>query len=173
MGSEMCIRDRNGSDWHVNVGDKDSTFRSWSDCLRYGFLASGGGEQWSRVLRQIPEGARVFAYRSGRGYVGVGEVVSEAVRFDQAVENSTGEGRPLRDVQDLEGRYVHSVDQPDTDEQSDYVIGVRWLSDPEAEPVPQRRPLRGTACRFNNASLAHEIAAKLGLRDNAADRGVV
>ena len=71
----------NGRDWHVNVGDQNPTFRSWNDCLRYGFLSAGGGEKWSRVLRQIPKGARVFAYQSGRGYVGVGEVVSEAVRF--------------------------------------------------------------------------------------------
>lgn len=154
----------NGRDWHVNVGDKDPTFRSWNDYLRYGFMAAGGGEKWSRVLRQIPLGSRVFAYRSGRGYVGVGEVISEAVRFDQAVENATGRGDLLREAPDLEGRYLHSGEAADADEDADYVIGVRWLSDPAAEPVSRRNVFVGTACRFKNASLAHEVATKLGYR---------
>lgn len=153
----------NERDWHVNVGDQDPTFRSWNDYVEHGFMSSGGGSQWSRVLRQIPEKAWVFAYRSRHGYVGVGEVVSTAVRFDQATETVTGNSLPLREIQSLEGIYQHTVDAPDSDETADYVVGIRWLSDPKAPPVKVGTVYRGTAGRIYNRAMAEDVATKLGV----------
>jgi hypothetical protein len=59
-------------DWYANVGDGPN--RSWEDMRRYGFLAAGGGRNYSRQLYQLSAGDRVYAYQKQAGYVGFGIV---------------------------------------------------------------------------------------------------
>jgi len=76
----------NGQDWYVSFGE-DFGSRSWDDACKYGFVSAGGGAWYSRTLRSLPIGARVFACipGSGLGYVGVGTVIGEAMCFDDAI----------------------------------------------------------------------------------------
>lgn len=60
--------------WFMYVGEDAGDGRSWEDCRRYGFLSAGGTEQYQQYARTLRVGDRVFAYLSGHGYVGVGEV---------------------------------------------------------------------------------------------------
>ena len=66
--------------WFMNTGeDGSSDGRSWDDCKTYGFLSAGGNQQYQSYVRTLKAGNKVFAYLSGHGYVGLGEVTAEAV----------------------------------------------------------------------------------------------
>src|SRR5699024_1641140 len=56
--------------------------RNWDDARAYGFVAAGGGAWYSKTLKQLEPGHRVFVYipkgNGVGGYVGVGEVTGEA-----------------------------------------------------------------------------------------------
>jgi hypothetical protein len=100
VGSDTAISRRsgakepwNGQDWYVTFGE-ESGIRSWTDARRYGFVSAGGGEWYSRDLRALPIGGRVFVYIPKTGYVAVGTVTGPAVPFDEAV--LTVEGNPAR-----------------------------------------------------------------------------
>lgn len=47
----------NGIDWYVSFGET-SDGRSWNDAAEYGFVSAGGGEWFSRTLRNLPGGRR-------------------------------------------------------------------------------------------------------------------
>ena len=61
----------NGRDWNVSFGEFPDQ-RVWEDARRYGFISAGGGVFYSRTLRSLPVGARVFVYIPQAGYVGAG-----------------------------------------------------------------------------------------------------
>ncbi len=69
----------NERDFYVAFGE--DIRRNWDDARRYGFIAAGGGAWYSKSLKQLKTGHRVFAYipkGSGvGGYVGIGEVTTE------------------------------------------------------------------------------------------------
>lgn len=114
----------NGQDWFVTFGDDDA--RDWEDARRFGFVSAGGGQWYSRTLRSLPVGARVFVHIPKHGYVGVGETIGEAVPFSDAQVNVEGSWTPLAD-HDLTGKYQHIQGDPSTaDEFSEYIVPVRW-----------------------------------------------
>jgi hypothetical protein len=74
----------NGRDWYVSFGEENNT-RSWEDARKYGFVSAGGGLWYSRSLKNLPVGARIFTCIPKTGYVGIGTVTGEPARFDEAV----------------------------------------------------------------------------------------
>lgn len=78
-----------GGLWFVNVGMEDTeeiavdssgrgNIRHWSNCVRHGYLASGGGARYSDALKKLEPGAHVVAYQKGEGYLGYGVVTQPA-----------------------------------------------------------------------------------------------
>lgn len=63
----------------MNTGDSGEGDRSWEDCRKYGFMIAGGGPEYQSYVRSLKVGDKVLAYLSGRGYVGLGQVIAEAV----------------------------------------------------------------------------------------------
>lgn len=112
----------NGSDWYVSFGEYEGG-RRWADGRRYGFVSGGGGEWFSRTLKNLQPGARVFACIPKIGYVGVGTVTGEATRFDQFRATVGGEYVALRDLP-LEGQYRHAGDEDDSF--AEWVVPVAW-----------------------------------------------
>lgn len=114
----------NGRDWYVSFG---GGHRSWEDARRLGFVSAGGGDWYSRTLRNLPVGARVNVYLPQRGYVAIGVTLREAERFDQAVVEIDGQWVRLAD-QKVQGSYLRE-DSEDAhrDEFAEYVVPVRWL----------------------------------------------
>lgn len=94
--------------------------RSWSDARKYGFVSAGGGEWYVNTLRTLQPGDRVWVSVPRTGYVGVGEVVSAAVRFDQFVVDPHGGRIPLTDVE-LEAPLMLDEDH------NEYVVGIDWM----------------------------------------------
>lgn len=113
----------NGQDWYVNFGDGDS--RSWDDGLEYGFISAGGGEWYSRTLRNLPTGARVNVYLPQKGYVAVGTTLRSAARSDEAEVLHDGRWQRLLDLPRRAG-YREGLPEDEVD-QAEYVVPVEWV----------------------------------------------
>ena len=115
----------NGTDWFVSFGDE--SVRSWDDGRRYGFISAGGGRWYSGSLHNLPVGARVNVHIPKNGYVGIGEVLRPATRFDEVEVSVNGEWVRLAD-QELTANYRFSADGTrDSDDDAEYAVPVRWL----------------------------------------------
>src|SRR3954470_15610420 len=103
----------NGRDFYYSAGEGDR--RRWADMARHGFVSAGGGRWYSRTLRLLSPGGRVWAMIPRVGYVGVGEVVAPVVPVADS---------GLLDL-DLEAPSMDRlVDDP---ERCEYVVRVRWI----------------------------------------------
>lgn len=109
-------------EFYVSFGDERS--RSWDDAVRYGYISGGGGSWYSKTLRQLSPGDRVWVNIPGRGYVGVGRVL-EAVQpaSDFCVCTESGE-RPAMEVLKHGEHYKATAADP---ELSEYFVRVQWL----------------------------------------------
>jgi hypothetical protein len=117
----------NGTDWYVSFGEEPGG-RNWDDARRYGFVSAGGGDWFSRTLRALPVGARVFTHIPKAGYVGVGTVSSEAQPFENAALTVDGEVVPMGRLH-LTGTYHHASDTPATESGEDrreWVVAIDW-----------------------------------------------
>ncbi|WP_226346861.1 endonuclease NucS domain-containing protein [Agilicoccus flavus] len=133
----------NGKDWYVSFGDHEGG-RAWVDGRRFGFVSAGGGRWYSRTLRELPVGARVWVCIPGSGYVAVGETLERARPFREARVRIDGAWAPLAE-QELRGNYRKNDDGDDTIE---YAVPVRWH---EAVPVGQAYWEKGFFANQNSA----------------------
>lgn len=81
----------NGHDWYVSFGEEDWG-RNWDDARKYGFVSAGGRSWYSKTLRGLPVGARIFAYIPQAGYVGLGTTTavkhrSSTMRWSPSTES--------------------------------------------------------------------------------------
>lgn len=113
----------NGHDWYVSFGEFPNG-RQWVDAMEYGFVSAGGDKWFSRTLKNLTVGARVFACIPKVGYVGVGHVLAEAKRFDEATVEVDGVEQQLADL-DLAGNYSHDGDE--ADEFAEWAVPVQWV----------------------------------------------
>ncbi len=82
--------------------------------VRHGFISAGGGRWYSRTLRMLEPGHRVWAHIPKVGYVGVGSVLASVVPVGDS---------GLLDL-DLEAPAMdRAFDDP---ERCEYVVRVRW-----------------------------------------------
>ena len=65
---------------------------------RYGYVSGGGGEWYVRTLRMLEPGNRIWVSVPGKGYVGVGRVVTPAMRFDEFQVQQNGSLVPITTV---------------------------------------------------------------------------
>jgi hypothetical protein len=110
----------NGSDFYVSFGE--GPHRNWEDARKYGFVSAGGGAWFTRTLRLLQPGNRVFVAVPKKGYVGVGRVVDTAKRADQAVVGANGDSQPLRSVPPHAKDMLH----PGNDDEAETVVRVEW-----------------------------------------------
>lgn len=152
----------NGSDWYVAFGE-DSGTRQWADAQKYGFVSGGGGAWFSRTLKNLPIGARVFVHIPKSGYVGVGTVIGEARRFDQALVEVDGVETPLQSLP-LAGTYRHDGDAED--ENAEWVVPVAWI-----KAVPRKRAVwrngmfanQNTAAKLRQKFTIEQVTEAFGL----------
>lgn len=134
---------------YCNFGiQEDGEGRSWEDARKYGFVAAGGGRWYSRTLRNLKEGERIWVNIPRYGYAGVGYVVSEPMTINQFLDKK----HISQDA--LKGSYwfeeEHSLDDVD------YVVQVEWI-----HTVPKEQAVSG-ALFGNQNTVARPIAAKWG-----------
>lgn len=115
--SERKVRAPWSGYYFVNAGLNE--YRTWEAYKRYGFVAAGGGEFYSKRLEQLSIGDKVFVYDKGNGYIGYGLVATERT---PATEFRTEEGLLLD--QQLVGQGLgRHADDPLL---AEYVVGVLW-----------------------------------------------
>lgn len=115
----------NERDFYIAFGE--DARRNWDDARTYGFIAAGGGAWYSKSLKQLKPGHRVFAYipkgNGVGGYVGVGEVLGEAMLARDFIVEADSGATPYLDV----------AQAPDAGKDRDdpllaeWVVPVRWL----------------------------------------------
>ncbi|MGX1695223.1 hypothetical protein ACWIBQ_07585 [Microbacterium keratanolyticum] len=154
----------NGSDWYVAFGE-DSGTRQWADGQKYGFVSGGGGAWFSRTLKNLPIGARVFVHIPKAGYVGVGTVIGEARRFDEALVDVDGVETPLQSLP-LVGSYRHEGD--DEDDSAEWVVPVEWTKTVPREQAVWKNGMfanQNTAAKLRQKFTIEQVTDVFGLDD--------
>ncbi|MCG7344046.1 DUF91 domain-containing protein [Sporosarcina sp. ACRSL] len=134
----------NQRDFVVNF--EDGPNRSWNDAMKYGYVSAGNGSWFSKKLRHLFVGARVFCMiPGGKGYVAVGTVTHKAVPLKDAIVTVDGQERRLLDLQLENNNFQHDLHDPDLCE---YVVAVDWI---KALPVEQAYWTKGLRANQNTA----------------------
>lgn len=157
----------NGHDWYVSFGEESGT-RSWDDARTYGFVSAGGGVWYSRTIRSLPIGARVFVCipGAGLGYVGVGTVTGEPMRFDDAVLGVNGTETKMTDLP-LKGTYRH-VDGGGDADADEYVVPVQWITAVDRSAAVWEKGFfanQHSACKLRNRFTLEALVRKFKLDD--------
>ena len=129
----------------------------------YGYIGAGQGEKYSRPLRRLAAGDRLFAYMKGLGYVGYGEVTMEAARVGEFVVESAG--KPLLELPLRAPRVAENKDSPDL---SEWAVGVRWL---KAYPREQARTFKGVFANQNVVCKLRDAKTLAFLRSEFTQEG--
>jgi hypothetical protein len=148
--------------WFMNTGETDGGGRSWDDCKTYSFLSAGGNEQYQSYPKRLKIGDRVFAYLSGHGYVGLGEVIGEAV--PQKDFMPPGHHRRLLDLP------MTATVRPAWQDPAicDWCVGVRWIhAVPRDRAVLKHRFRRLTFQPIRQPRLVDELRAALAAASTA------
>lgn len=114
------------NEYYVSFGHKDDgSSRHWEDAQAFGFISAGGGDWYVRTLKLLEPGGRIWVNIPGRGYVGVGKVISGPVVADEfLVRNEAGNEVPITQVP-LRGNLARPADNaPGTEE---HLVRVDWL----------------------------------------------
>jgi hypothetical protein len=114
-----------GRTYYVSFGE--GPHRSWDDARKYGFVSAGGGAWYSKTLKQLQPGNRVFAYISKGngvgGYVGYGEVSGQAVLAKDFIVDDDGRRVPITEVAHADMARGGTTD-PDL---AEWVVPVSWI----------------------------------------------
>lgn len=142
----------NGRDWYISFGEFEGG-RSWQDARTHGFVSAGGGEWYSQTLKNVPVGARIWAYIPQTGYVGVGNVTGPAVPYPNS---------PLVSASDLSGKYVHANGK------DEWILPVEWLSTVPVEQAFKEKGLfanQNSATRLRSAFTLERLHQRFAIED--------
>ncbi len=124
-----------------------SNTRSWDDAVEFGFICGGGKAWYSRTLRQLNPGDRVWVNVPGSGYVGVGRVTGHAQpAYEFKVATPFGE----KPVLEVAKRGTYHVEFLHDVERCEYFVPVQWLQTVPLSAAVQEIGLFGnqnTVCR--------------------------
>ena len=140
----------NERDWYVSFGVEPGV-RSWGDAVTHGFVSAGGGEWYSRTLRNVPVGARVFARIPQVGYVGVGLTSGPAIPFNDS---------PFATIPDLDAAYSHANGE------MEWVLPVTWIQTRTVDDAVDEVGLfanQNSACRLRDAKTIAVLEERFGL----------
>jgi hypothetical protein len=158
----------NGRDYYVSVGEGEH--RSWDDFRRYGFVSAGGGAWYSRTLKSLERGHRLFACIPGTGYVGVGIVKEVAVPVRDFRVDVDGQRFPLLDAPLAARRMDEFADDP---ERTEYVVGVDWVKTlPRNEAIWEKDMFanQNSACRLTHTFTREILLDRFHLADDEGAR---
>lgn len=97
--------------------------RSWSEARRYGFVSAGGGDFYTKTLKSLQHGERIWVkiseLKSGNGYVAVGTVNAAAVRVEEFMVQVGDSVRPFTEVSERAKLEFQEGEE-------EYYVGVDW-----------------------------------------------
>lgn len=140
--------------WFMNVGESDhSPNRDWADCRKYGFMTAGGGPRFREAIRRLSPGDRFFAYATGHGYVGFGEVISAAIPQRDFVP--PGQSKRLVD---LPTAATPERETMGDDDRCEWCAAVRWTKTLRREEgVLSSGARRGTVVQIKSPELVRHL----------------
>lgn len=138
----------NQRDFYVSFGVGEH--RDWEDARKFGFLSAGQGEWYSRTLKKLFIGARVFVYIPQEGYVGVGIVQDTVKPVKKFLVDKDGKKTSILDCSLKAPRMDENSDNP---ELSEYLVKVEWI-----KTIPRNKAYRevgmfanqNTVCQLRN-----------------------
>lgn len=155
-----ALKEWDGRSRFFNIGEKPDSRYRWVDCREYGFICAGGGELYKNWMEKFQADDIIYAYVSGKGYVGVGTITRVACPFREA---KLEDGSSFNDL-DLEGDYNAISD----DETCDWVALVDWKYDvPKEQAVRQPNITRATTARIYEHRKDVVEAVREGLKEKA------
>ena len=116
--SPRAVRNWNG-EYYFSYG---GTSRSWEDAVKYGFLSGGGGPWYSRTMRILEVGSRVWVNIPKAGYTGVGIVTEESKPAHESTFMHGGQETAFFDLP-LSGDY-HKESPPENQE---HIVKIKWI----------------------------------------------
>lgn len=134
---------------YANYGDNE--YRSWDDARSFGFISAGGGEWFTRTLRLLEPGKRVWVNRPGIGYLGVGIVQGEPVDARDFMVQTEQGMRAYLDVGHVHPQMRAAADDP---ERTDKFVPIRWI-----KTVDESRAIRQNGLFGNQNSAAKPVSA--------------
>ncbi len=163
VGQSRTREQWNQKDFYVSFGADDH--RDWEDAQKFGFVSAGHGEWYTRTLKQLFAGARVFAYIPQEGYVGVGTVVDTVKPINEFIVERDGVRKPLLEW-DL--RNPNIGDEADDPERSEQLVKIDWI-----KTVPQEDAFRepglfanqNTVCKLKNKFTLEKLYKFFNLDD--------
>ena len=129
----------------------------WEDARKYGFISGGGGHWYSKTLKLLSPGDRVWVNVPGRGYVGVGRVTEKRQRVTEFEVDSDDGRRPVLDVLSNSDDYRESANDPN---KVRYFVRIQWLATKqEAEAVRELGFFgnQNTVCRPRALKWRHTV----------------
>jgi hypothetical protein len=142
-------------EFYCNYGHGKS--RSWEEAVKYGFICAGGGPFYSKTLKLLSPGDRVWVKAPGFGFVGVGRVTGPA-QAAGTFKVATPSG-PVPVLEITKGGNYHRefIDDP---ERCEYFVPVRWLQTLELDQAVQEIGFFGnqnTVCKPTKPKWRHTI----------------
>jgi hypothetical protein len=154
----------NGSDFYVSFGH--GGHRDWDDAQKYGFVAAGGGTWFTRTLRQLQPGHRVFACVPNEGYVGVGRVVEPAKRSD-LFEVKDASGKPVL-LSSMPVKAKELFHDAGSDELAESLVRVEWIKTVPIKDAHWEKGLfanQNSACRLRSRFTIERLTELFDLKD--------
>lgn len=155
----------NGQDYYAAFGLGEDN-RSWDDARRFGFFSAGGGKRYTRPVRNLFTGQRLWVAIPGHGYVGVGTVAGPAVPMVDAVLDVNGMPRLVSELP-LNGGYRHRAEAGDD---AEWLVPVRWENTVPLEQAVWHKGMyanQNIVTRLSRASTLAQLAeSPLGLADD-------
>jgi hypothetical protein len=152
-------------EFYANFGHGED--RNWEDARKYGFISAGGGDWYTRPLRLLAVGSRVWVNVPGRGYVGVGKILGPPARLS---EFTVGD-RPFLDLRPT-GRYMVPLGGTAA-ESSEVFVPVQWLHTTALHDAVKERGFYGnqwTVTQSTQPKWKHTVGrlkAKWGVSDES------
>lgn len=153
----------NGNDFYVSFGHGDNC-RDWDDAREHGFVSAGGGEWFTRTMRLLQPGHRVFVHVPKKGFVGVGVVIEGARRADEVLlMGPDGKGAPLSSLALRAKDMLHDAGD---DAKAENVVRVKWLKTvPLGDAVwaPGMFANQNSVCKLRSKFTIEEVSKRFDL----------
>lgn len=154
-----------GKSWFFNIGEVGPDSYSWNDSQQYSFICAGGGKRYRQIMQNFKLGDIIYAYTSGKGYVGVGVVTKTAMPFREAtLEDGNTKLIGLRRAGKLTGNYNENDDV----DAADWIVLVRWEKAVNKDQAVRLNPVvPSTASRIyeHRKDFIKKVRRGLGLKE--------
>ena len=110
--------------YYYNIGE--GQHRDWDDYHKFGFISAGQGTRWRDAMLGFQKGDVIAAYLKRRGFVGIGQITSEAKPIREVIID----GKPLLSHA-LKCKNMGK--NSESDDLCEYVCTVKWIKADERQ----------------------------------------